>query len=326
MKKQILHGVLLVSIFSVLPLCATQAEVIDRVVAIVNSDVITLSELNKEGEVFFKQIAEQAQPADKSAAVEEARRKVLSHLIDIKIASQKSKEIGISVSEAETEKAFAEVLERNRMTREGLVRELAAMGSNEAELRENLRKQILQAKLVNSEVTSKIVITEERIKEHYDKYYADKISAGGYNILQMGFSWGEKSTRSKDEARQQAEFIREKAMAGQSFAELAKTYSDLPSAADGGNLGVLRKDEMAPYMRDTIVGLQPGDISQIVETDSGYQFFKLLSVNEGELVVKTPYETVKDEIKELIYQQEIEKYYEKWVKSLREKAYIKELL
>jgi peptidyl-prolyl cis-trans isomerase SurA len=100
----------------------------------------------------------------------------------------------------------------------------------------------------------------------------------------------------------------------------------LPSAADGGDIGLFKKDEMAAYMKDVILAMHPGEISPIVEAGNAFQFFKLLSMRDGDIVVKAPYETVREEIRDILYRQEMEEQYNIWVKSLREKAYIKILL
>ena len=72
--------------------------------------------------------------------------------------------------------------------------------------------------------------------------------------------------------------------------------------------------------------MQPGEITQIIETDTTFQFFRLLSVTEGDVVSKVPFESVKDEIREILYSREMEEQYNVWVESLREKAYVKILL
>jgi peptidyl-prolyl cis-trans isomerase SurA len=131
---------------------------------------------------------------------------------------------------------------------------------------------------------------------------------------------------SKEEVLRKAEEIRARVLAGENFTELAKSYSDFPSAAEGGDIGLIKKDEMAAYMKDTILPMQPGEISQIIETGTTFQFFKLLSVTDGDVVIKVPFESVKDEIREILYNREMEEQYNVWVESLREKAYVKILL
>jgi peptidyl-prolyl cis-trans isomerase SurA len=202
------------------------------------------------------------------------------------------------------------------------------MNISEQDYRNDLRDQILQSKLIGFQVRSRIVILEDDIKEFYQNEYTQEKGESGYNILQMGFNWNndKQGASTKEEARKTAEEIRARVMAGESFSELAKTYSNLPSAADGGAIGLLKKDEMAAYMRETVLAMKPGEISPIVDTGNAFQFFKLLSVRDGDMVIKAPYESVKGEIRDMLYRQEMEELYTEWVKSLREQAYIEIIL
>ncbi len=322
MKKIILT--LFVCIFFV----STQSvgEIVDRVVAEVNDDIITLSELNNEGRKIFQRIRDEAPPEKVQATLDEARKQILSKMIDERITAHTAREKGISVSVEDLDMAVQSIIARNKSTREGLRHELSRVGITEEEFRESIRTQVLHSKLVNYEVRSKIVITEEKIKEAYGKQYTKNASGSGYYILQMGFAWGEKNNLKQEEAEKLANQIRDRVTAGESFKELAKTYSDLPSATDGGDIGVFQKGELAPYMKDTILAMRPGDISPVIETKSGYQFFKLLSTKDGNVVAQEPYEEVKDEISKQLFKEEMEKRYEEWIKALREQAYIKELL
>ena len=308
------------------------AELIDRVVAEVNDDVITLSELEKAGESYFKRIRDNAPANEVKMALEKARVEVLASLVDKMLLRQEAGKMSISVSEAEIDMAIDQILARNKATIEDFRKDLAAMHMTEHEFREDLRDQILQSKLSNYQIRSRLVITEEDIQEYYQKQYTKETQESGYYILQMGFTWEKQGnlvmpgTVAKQDARKRAEEIRDRVLDGESFKELAKSFSNLPSAKDGGDIGLIKKDEMAQYMRDTVLPIKPGEVSPIVETESGFQFFKLLSVREGDMVILAPYESVRVEIRDLLYQEEIREQYDKWVKELREKAYIKTLL
>jgi len=299
---------------------------------VVNDDVITLTELEKTGKPFFERIKTQAPENEVERALEKAREDVLSSLVDKMLVRQVAEKLNITVAEPEIDTAIDQILARNNATIEDFRRELAAMNLTEQEYRRNIHDQILQSKLVNYEVRSRIVIVEEDIKEYYQKEYTLEKGEGGYYILQMGFTWRNSVTLeeagfdTREEAREKAEEIRAKVMAGESFTDLAKAYSNLPSAADGGDIGLFQKDEMASYMKGAILAMKPGEISPIIEIGNTFQFFKLLSLREGDLVVKAPYESVREEIRDILYQQEIEKQYNIWVKSLREEAYIQILL
>ena len=313
-------------------LCAALSygdDYVDRVVAVVNDDVILQTELEKAGGEYFERIRMKAPAGEVESAIEKARGEVLSSLIDNMIVKQKAAELGITVEEAEIDNAIAQILSDNNATLEQFRKELAKVNVSMQDYRNNLRNQILQSRLVGQQVRSRIVIVEEDIREYYEKEYTQEKGESGYYILQIGFNWKNLVTLdgvSQEEAREKAEAIRARVLAGESFGELARSYSDFPSATDGGNLGLIKKDEMAAYMRDAILSMHPGDISPIIETGSTFQFFKLLSSREGDLVVKAPYESVKDEIREILYRQEMEKDYKAWVENLREQAYIKILL
>jgi peptidyl-prolyl cis-trans isomerase SurA len=304
-----------------------EAEIIDRVVAVVNNDVITLHDLQEEGDEFFKRIRQEVPPDQQDEAMREARQDLLASLIEKKLIEQRAKELGVSVSEAEVDAALDRLLEKNRMDREQFRRELQLSGTREAVYRERLRTQLLQSKLIGFEVRSRIVVTDKKIKEYYRRHFAGKDQNRGYHILQMGFIWeGEADDSARQESRKRAEEVRELALAGRSFQDLAETHSDLPSAEDGGDIGVFTEEEMAPFMREAVVGLRPGGISQLIETQSGYQFFKLLAINDGEVIQQASFDQLKNELRDKVFQEEAKEQFEIWLQELRDEAYIRKLL
>ena len=128
----------------------------------------------------------------------------------------------------------------------------------------------------------------------------------------------------KIDARRRAEEVRKLAEEGQDFRELAKIYSTLPSASDGGDIGVLQEDDMAADMRDAIVSLKPGQVSKILETPVGFQFFKLLASKEG-VDPASSYESAKNGIRDILYTKQLRKEFDTWLKDLKEQAYIKKM-
>lgn len=304
-----------------------QAEVIDRVVAIVNDDIITYSELNKEGQTLFNRITEEAPLWQVEPSLKKAREETLDRLIDKLILQQRAKEYGISVSDEELDTAINNIMASNNISIDEFKAEIERAGHSFGDYKETIRTQIIQSKLVSIEVRSKVVITEEKINDYYNQHYVKKSDQEGYHILQIGIAWEDQnSSLTKEEAKSKADLIRERIINGEEFSALAKTSSDLPSANDGGDIGVFSEEELATYMRDVIIAMKPGDISPVVETPVGFQFFKLLSLKKGDLIVQEPYENVKEKIKEQLYEEELKTHFEKWVTKLREEAYIKKTL
>lgn len=321
--KIVLHAVFLV----LLGISTVSAELIDRSVAIVNDEIITLSEVNEMGQPLFRQAAAEV-PAEKLEEVtEQIRAQVIDKLVDKKLLLQEAAKMGVTVSDQEVDNAIKRILARNKLTKEQFTQELAGIGMTEKLYREDLKGQILQSKLVNYEVRSKVIITEEQIIDHYDLHYTDQVGEGGYYILQIGIGWGVKDKDgnmvTQEEARQRIEALHERAVKGEPFKTLAKQYSTLPSAVDGGDLGIFQEEEMASFMRKAIIGLRPGEISDIVAAPDSYQFFTILSSQEGQIITKVPYESVKEEIREKLHQEKMQSLYEEWITSIRKKAYIK---
>ncbi|MGI9536980.1 MAG: peptidylprolyl isomerase, partial [Desulfocapsaceae bacterium] len=220
----------------------------------------------------------------------------------------------------------------SNISKEQLLVELEKSGADEAMYRSNIESQIYQNKLLNRDVRSKIVITEEAILDYYDTSYTKHIPEGGYYLLQIGIGWGETegeeldpaiSEQRKLSARQRAERVHKLALNGSDFKELARKFSDLPSADEGGDIGVFEESEMASYMRTAVTTLNPGEVSAVIETPVGFQFFKLLSSKEGGIVMQAPYSQVKEEIREKLYDQELREEYEEWIDEIRNEAYIR---
>lgn len=305
---------------------------IDRVVAVVNDEVITLSELERQGQEYFARVKARAPEGEMDLALEKVRKEVLSGLIDRAIVRQQAEKLSINVAEEEIDAAVDQIMARNNATLDEFRRELASMHISEQQYRDNIRDQILRSKLINYEVRSRIVIVEDDIRKYYEQEYTQEKEESGYHILQMGFTWRNTITLeeagfdTREAAKAKAEEIHAKVLEGESFKSLAHTFSNFPSAADGGDIGIFAKDEMAHYMKDVILQMKPGEVSPIIENGNAFQFFKLLSVREGDIIEKAPYESVKDEIRDILYREEMEQQYNNWIKSLREEAYIKILL
>jgi peptidyl-prolyl cis-trans isomerase SurA len=334
-SSPVLASAMLSTLFVLLLLPAIgRGELVDRVVAVVNNDVITLSEVNEEGRLFFQKITAQVPSYQLNEALKRAREEIINSLIDKKLIAQEAAKQHITVSEEEIDSALKRMKESNRMSEEDFLQEVKKMGMDQQMFRENLRNQILQSKLTRSEIYSKIVVTDEMILDYYDTHYTKHLDKGGYYLLQMGFVWGKDPASGqsapsmyadKMDAKKRAERVRSLVLNGQDFKELAKKFSDLPSAKDGGDIGAFQENEMADYMKQVVLPLKAGEISEVVETPAGYQFFKLLSNQDGQIVFQEPYETVEPEIRNLIYEKMAKEEFEAWIKKIKDNAYIKRM-
>lgn len=319
-----LLGLILLGLLFPLYLCA---EVVDKVVAVVNDEVITLSELEEETSSVFRSITENNPGVPAVNALEQAREVALNGMIERRLIQQKAKKDNITVTAEDVEAAYENIRKGMSLTPADFRQKLEKSGLTDASYRTKLKSQILQSRLLSFDVRSKIVVTEEMILDYYDEHYTSRVDKGSYYLLQIGCSWNksddaEELAAEKQATRERTERILDLANKGQDFRNLAEKFSELPSAVDGGDIGVFTLDEMAPAMREAIESLEPGEISKIIETPAGYQFFKLLSGEENELVVTAALETVKEEIREKIFEEKLKTAYAEWVRKLKEDAYI----
>lgn len=321
---------ILLLISLILP-AAASAEVADRIVAVVNDDIITLSELNDEGGPYFQELIKKAPSDQLQGEMQKLRQEVLSHLVDLKLIEQHAAKLEIKISDEEITQAIDTILAENNVTREVMKKDLLSKGLTEERYRAQIKAQMLQARLITREIRSKVVVTDDKVNQYYQENYTTKPAAAtpssGYHLLQMGFLWGEKyKQKTASEAKQAAESAKKQLETGQSFAEVAGAVSDLPSKEDGGDIGVFEKNELAPYMKDVVLTLKPGETSGIIETPDGYQIIKLISSQDGGQLSAPPLVEVKKDIEAQIYKQESEQLYKKWISELRTKAFIKQNL
>lgn len=307
-----------------------EAELVDKVVAVVNDEVITLSEVEEEAARIYQSLAKESSGQELVSAMAEAREATLNGLIDRRLINQRAKSTNTTVTDEELDAAFESTRNRMDLDPAEFRNKLARSGLTEETLKKQLRDQILQSKLVSQDVRTKIVITDEMVRSYFKEHYTAKNDKGSVYLLQMGFQWNPEITddgklaEEKEETRKRAERALEQVVKGQDFKAVAKKFSDLPSATDGGDLGILMLDDMAPAMRAAITPLQPGELSRIIETPDGFQFFKVLSAND-EAASTFSFEKIKDEIKEKLHEEKLKAAYSEWVKKIKENAYIQKL-
>lgn len=305
-----------------------QAELVDRVVAVVNSEVILLSELQSETQAIHSRIQDEVPLEEQEEAIIAAEDQALDSIIDKKLINQKAQEARVSVNDKEIDRAVANVQQRAHLSEEEFVTELRKSGLSLATYRDNVRSQLLQRKIVNYDIRTKIVISDSMVRDYYDKEYTVQTTAGEFYLLQIGFLWDQNSKKpaaAKAQAKKETDRIHKLAVSGTDFGGLATKYSQLPSASEGGDIGSFTIDDMSPQMVDAISPLSAGDVSKIIETSSGYQFYKVLSGTGNSEVSKAPYEKVKETIRATLFEKEMQNAFSEWVTSLKEDAYIQKM-
>ena len=298
------------------------AEIVDRIVAVVNEDIITLSELSRSIKPYEDKIHSLGYPEEKERRMLfKVREGVLNQLIDKKIEDQQIKRSNIEISEEQIDQAIERIKEKNYFTDEDLRLALAKDGLTIEAYRDKIKEEILRTRLVNFEVRSKIVITEEDIEAYYENHLDTYGGKQKYHLRHIliripGFA----DENKKLEIRAKIDEILKELNAGQSFETMAKNYSESSTAAEGGDLGQFELDSLSPQLQEAIKGIKSGEFTPVLETDQGYQIFFLQEI------LKTSGKSLEDvspEIQRILYEENSEKKYKEWIEGLRKQSVIK---
>jgi peptidyl-prolyl cis-trans isomerase SurA len=321
MKKFKIFAAVIISVFFFLfGNVSVFAEVLNRIVAIVNSDVITLYELNAK----IKQLTGR-QPNDlRNQNMEgylKARRQVLDLLIDEKLARDKIQELGINVSPKEVESAIEKIKKDNNLTDEDLKTSLKKQGLTYESYRKNIKSELEQIRLISFEVKSKIIIEDEEIKEYYEKHKDEFTSKERIHLAAIILTRGNPSNQDKTiPLHRKAEEIILRLKKGEDFGELAKKFSQGPGAQDGGDLGFFKTSQLDPKLLNVIRELPEGGISKPIIRTSEIQIIKVVEKQERKI---KPLNELRDAIYGIIFREKVNNQYTSWIKTLRERAYKK---
>jgi peptidyl-prolyl cis-trans isomerase SurA len=292
-------------------------KMVNAIAAVVNDDIVTLYEVNRDAQPLI-------QAAEKNAALDESartqlRRTALDRLVEKRLVDQKVKELNIKVGEEEIRQAIDDVKKQNNMTQEALVAALAGQGLSFDQYRAQLQEQLERLKLVSMEVRSKIQVGETEMNDYYEANRAKYAEDDTFRARHIFFRINEKSPPADvKRAMTAALMVLAEARSGKDFVELAKTYSEDPSArTDGGEMGRFKKGDMLPELERAIMAMKPGDVSELVYTPLGFHIIKLEERVSGKM---KPFDSVKAEIEETLYRKKSEERFSQWAKELRGKA------
>jgi len=318
----LLHTFLLCMFNSYLIPGAEGAETVDRIVAIVNDDVITLYELNQSLQPYAERIKTLGYSFNQEhTMLFKVREEILRKLIDEKIEDQRIKHLNIVVSEQEVDRTIERIKENNYLTDEKLRAGLKAEGLTIDKYRERLKAQLLRSKLVNREIKSKIVITNEDIKTYYDSHsekYGGETKYHLRNILMRVSPLADEIEKRR--VKEEIEAVLTKLKDGEPFENLVAAYSESPLASEGGDLGLFTLDKLSPTLREAVKDLKAGELTPVLDTEHGYQIFLVQEVIQ---IPGQPLEQVTPEIERILFDKIVDERFQAWLEELREHSHIK---
>jgi peptidyl-prolyl cis-trans isomerase SurA len=255
------------------PAWGQKSVLVDRIVAVVNKEVITASELNEAIGAAERHLRRRGTPPPQRELLE---RQMLERLILDKVQLQMARETGIRVDEVQLDRAVQRIAEQNRMTLAEFRGALERDNVPFAAYREDLREQIILSRLREREVNDKIQVSDGEI----DNFLAESKPAAErveYNISHILLRIPEQASPERVEtARSRAEKVLIEARAGGDFARLAASYSDASDALQGGSIGWRAQDRLPDLFASALVSLKPGDISDVLRSPAGFHILKLV--------------------------------------------------
>ena len=297
------------------------AELVDRIIAYVNDDIITLSELNERTNAFVASRRQNPFLREQEQSLEKIRRSMLNHLINERLASQEISRLKISVNEDEVDEAIKGIMRENRLTQETLEAELRKDGRTVEDLRKEVKAGLEQRKLVNREVRSKTVITDEMVEAYYQDHIQEFKKKERWRIQDIFLPYSPTDTpEERAHLRDLAQEILERVRGGIDFGLLAKNYSQGPGAEAGGDLGYFARGELEPVLEAAVENLEAGEVSPDIETTRGIHIIKVIELD------KSPAKSlaeVQENIRNVLYKREVDFRYREWLVGLRERSYVK---
>jgi len=296
---------------------AARAELVDRVAAVVNGQVITLSEVEQRA---APELARMQVPMAERA---EARQKVLKQALDVligeKLLEAQVKELNIEISDQEIDLGIQDVLKQNHLEQAQFEQALRSEGYTMASYREFMRGHMAKMKLINAKVRAAVNVSDEDLKAEYASWA--KQQQGEVEVHARHILIPVKPAAPQEEvekARAKAQALADEARKpGVNFTELAKSKSEGSSAADGGDLGWFGKGVMVPAFEKVAFSMDVGKISDPVRTQFGWH---VIRIEEKRAIGVKQFDEVKDELREKMTRSQMERETASYVAQLRQQA------
>ncbi|MFZ9886114.1 MAG: foldase protein PrsA [Myxococcota bacterium] len=293
-----------------------EGQIIERIVASVDDKIILLSEVNSVVEDILQ--VEPAPPGTDGNRYEETRRReVLDTLITEKLLETEVERLRIEVSKEEIDRIVENTKQQYKLDDAKLRQALAQQGLTLDEYRDGLRKQMLKAKIIQLKVKNRVQVTDQDVASTYAQRQA--LDAQEYRVRARHILFVVPAGGPEEEALAKAEAAKRRVLAGEDFSSLANELSEGPTAKNGGALGVFGRGEMVPEFERAAFSAVPGQVVGPVRTQFGWH---LILVEERVALAQAPLEQVQDELRNRLYEEEVERAFRGYVEELRRKANI----
>lgn len=301
---------------------SAQARVIERIIAVVNKEIILLSDLRERLAPVVPQL-KRLPPAQRKPRLEQLKRQFLTNMVNEKLIQDQARQLKITVKERELERAIQNVMRKNSLTRKQLAAALRREGKSIAAYKQQLlRPQLLRMKVLNLKVRPRVSVSEDEIKALYDKNLRalgveTKVRARHIFISLPARASAAQIAAKRAEA---AKLFAAAKAKGADFAALAKKHSnDSVTRGDGGDLGYFGKGTLPPAVEDVVFAMKKGEIRGPLRTERGFHVIQIVDRKESSA---RPFKEVRRQLKGQVFGKKMEAATKAWLADLRKKAYV----
>lgn len=303
-------------------LAQSKSTVVEEVIARVNNDVITRSDL----EHARSEMQQEAQQDCPKCTPEEIREKtsaeeknVLRDLIDNSLLVQRGKDMGVNV-EPDVVKRLDDIrIQNNIASMEDLETQIDKSGVSFEDFKNNIRNQLLQQEVIRHEVGSKIILDHAQLLQYYNDHKSEFVRPEQVTLREIFVSTEGKSESEMPELRKKADGLLQRVKSGEDFGELAKHFSDGSTAKQGGDLGKFEHGQLASNIEQAVFVLQRLQTTDVIPTKTG---FLILQVGEHYAAGQQPEDKVENEIMDRLYNAQLRPGLRTYLETLREQSYV----
>lgn len=247
--------------------------VVDRIVAVINDEVVTRVELEDRMRIAVRQLQQQGTPLPPQDVI---RRQLLERIITDRVQLQFARETGLRVDDGDLDRAINRIAQENKLTVPEMQQVLQKDGVPFAKFREDIRTEIALLRLREREVENKIVIAESEVENFLTTQQGQNARSEEFNISHILVVVPEQASPEQIQTRRaRAEQALEQIRAGTDFRQVAAAYSEAPDALQGGALGWREGERLPTLYYDAVKDLKPGETTPVLRSANGFHVLKL---------------------------------------------------
>lgn len=301
-------------------LAAPDPRVLDRVAAVVNGDPVTLSELQERAGLEWRHVQSMQPGQERDQARVRVLRAALDQVVSERLLEAQAKELSVEATDAQVDAAIDDIKRKNQLNDEQLDRALDEQGLDRSSFRRQLKRDIEAFRILEMKVKTRIKVTDEDVRSWYQAHPNEFAGEERVRARHIFLPVPAEATPAQEAAvRAQGEIIRNRLLAGEDFATVARQVSKGPSAAEGGDLGFLKRGTIQPELEKVVFSLQENQISGLIRTKPG---FHIIKVEERKAAGRQPFDAVKDSIRDRLVGERVETQRSQYLAELRKDAVI----